>query len=134
MAWSMFWEKKIRILVNHLHTLLRQSCFSKQSKCQMDGAAHRIIWVMGEAKIRRFLLLLDVHGVHFPYSDRARTLNMLPTAATALPAAQLAHVFEKYADFLMTSIQHRKRAHPTISPRPPLPEGASHKENPGPKP
>ena len=51
------------------------------------------------------------------------TLNMLPTTAIALSAAQLAHVFENGACFLMTSIQHRKRAHPTISPKPPLPEG-----------
>ena len=29
---------------------------------------------------------------------------MLPTAATELSAAQLAHVFENGADFLMTSI------------------------------
>ena len=56
---------------------------------------------------------------------------MLPTAATALPAAQLAHVFENYADFLMTSILNRRRAHPSISPRPPLPEGVSDKEDPG---
>ena len=35
---------------------------------------------------------------------RARTLNMLPTAATALSAAQLAHVFEKYTYFLITLI------------------------------
>ena len=55
---------------------------------------------------------------------------MLPTAATELSAAQLAHVFEKYADFLMTSIQHRKRAHPTISPRPPLPEGCQRQREP----
>ena len=58
---------------------------------------------------------------------------MLPTAAKALPAAHFAHVFEKYADFLMTSIGGTGGAHPTISPRPPLPEGAQHKENPGPE-
>ena len=66
-----------------------------------------------------------------PYSAQTRTLNMLPTAATAVSAAQLAHVFQKYADFAMTSIVHCGGAHPTISPRPPLPEGATHKENPG---
>ena len=59
---------------------------------------------------------------------------MLPTAATALSAAQFAYVFENYADFLMTSIGDTGGAHPTISPRPPLPEGAQHNENPGPEP
>ena len=48
---------------------------------------------------------------------------MLPTAATALSAAQFAYVFENYADFLMTSILNQGGAHPTISPKPPLPEG-----------
>ena len=71
---------------------------------------------------------------NFPYSARAGTLNMLPTAATALSAAQLAHMFENGADFLMTPILDQKRAHPSISPKPPLPEGAQHNENPGPKP
>ena len=96
----------------------------------MDGAAHRIIWVMGEAKIHRFLLLLDVHGVHFPYSARARTLNMLPTAATALPAAQLAHVFEKYADFLMTSIEWGGRGPPIHLPQTPSPRGVHSQREP----
>ena len=50
---------------------------------------------------------------------------MLPTAATELSAAQLAHVFENGADFLMTSIESRGGARPTISPKPPLPEGVS---------
>ena len=49
---------------------------------------------------------------------------MLPTAATALSAAQLAQMFENGAHFLMTSIQAGRRARPYISPRPPLPEGA----------
>ena len=35
-----------------------------------------------------FLLLLDVQWTDFHYSGRARTLNMLPTAATALSAVK----------------------------------------------
>ena len=78
-------------------------------------------------------MYLECTWADSPYSAPAKTLNMLPTAATALPAAQLAHVFEKYADFLMTSIGDSGEAHRTISPRAPLPEGATHKENIGPQ-
>ena len=59
--------------------------------------------------------LVGCTWVDFPYNARARTLNMLPTVATALSAAQLAHMFENGANFLMTTIQNGKRAHPAIS-------------------
>ena len=39
---------------------------------------------------------------------------MLPTTATALSAAHLAHVFENGANFFMTSIADWKRAHTSI--------------------
>ena len=42
---------------------------------------------------------------------------MLPTASTALSAAQLAHVFENGAHFLMTSMRNSGGAHPSISLR-----------------
>ena len=42
---------------------------------------------------------------------------MLPTAATTVSAAQLTHVFENSAHFIMTLIGDWKRAHPSISLR-----------------
>ena len=45
------------------------------------------------------------HTNHPPYSARERTLNMLTTAATALPAHQFIHMLEEYAGFFMTSIE-----------------------------
>ena len=56
---------------------------------------------------------------------------MLPTAATALSAAQLAQVFENGAHFLMTSIGDHRRGPPKHLSQT-LYRKAQHKENPGP--
>ena len=48
---------------------------------------------------------------------------MPPTAATALPAAQFAHMFEKYVDFLMTSIGVQEKGPPIHLPQTPSPRG-----------
>ena len=48
---------------------------------------------------------------------------MLPTAATALSAAQLAHMFEKYADLFMTSIIAREKGAPNYLPQTPFLRG-----------
>ena len=55
---------------------------------------------------------------------------MFPTAATALSAAQFAHVFENGSDFLMTSIGNHRRGPPN-RPFQILSREAIDKENPG---
>ena len=57
-------------------------------------------------------------------------LNMLPTAATALSAAQLAQVFENGAHFLMTSIGSNRRDPPNNFSQTRSREGID-KDNPG---
>ena len=55
---------------------------------------------------------------------------MLPTAATALSAAQFAYVFENGAHFLMTPIGNSKKGAPNHLSQT-LSREAIHKENPG---
>ena len=70
-----------------------------------------------------------VQRVDFAYSARSRRLNMLPTAATALSAAQFACVFEKIVEFLMNQIWGHKSDQPNHLPQTPSPTGGlTHRE------
>ena len=64
-----------------------------------------------------------------PDSARARMLNMLPTVAKALSAAQFACVFENIFEFVMNQIWGHESDQPNHLPQPPSPIGGlTHRE------